>query len=155
MAKKDNKGDKKLGWRIGSAIIILLFGLFVWGVVSFFWTGDTKDIEATANQFKPRQDWTLAQEQVEGPKSFCGDVSCPSVRKTWNLPEPLSKQVFETIIKESGWTLQFEDSCFTAKDISKDACWAKGSSNGYKILLTANNKDILTSKPSVRLTVEK
>lgn len=151
MAKKD---EKKV-WKIGTAIIVVVFGLMAWAIVSFFWMGGTEEIEATANNLKPHKEWSLTQEQIEGPKSFCGDVSCPSVRKTWELPAPITKQEFEAIIKESGWVLRLENGCFTARDTSKDACWARGASNGYKILLIADNEHIISSKPSIQLTVEK
>lgn len=147
------KKNKKLGKKIGITILIVFFGLIACGMVWLLWTGSTKDIETTAGQLKARSDWKLTGNYVEPPRNVCIDVECPSVRKTWELPAPISKQEFENTIKESGWRLEFEDGCFESQDISRATCWARGSVNNYEIVLLISNSGVFSSKPTLQLTV--
>lgn len=140
MAKK----DRKLEWKIGSAIIIVVLGLLVWGVVSLFWMGGTEKIEAVANQLKPGRDWILTQEHIETPKSFCGDVECPSVYRQWKTDHPLTKDELSSLLSRTGWNFEIKNSCSLdpyATGNYLTFCSAQGVSGEYRIIVSISGSN--------------
>ncbi len=130
---------KKLEWKIGSVLILIVFGFAIWAIVSLFWMGGTEKIEAVADHFKPRKDWILAKEHTEAPRSFCGDVVCPSVYRQWKTPTTPTKQELASIISEAGWILNIEGNCSANTDTSETfitTCSARGTtSDNYRVYI--------------------
>lgn len=147
------KKDKKLQWKIGSAIIIVLFGLMIYFVAWFFYVGSPKEIVSLADQFKPGLDWTLRQEHVEPPRSFCIDVDCPSVSKGWSLSKKIDRQQFENIASIGNSRLTLSDDCFK-NEAAVDFCDATGTVNGYEVTLTYTSQDYRDEKPGVSLYIK-
>lgn len=129
------KKSEKLEWKIVSTILIVIFGLSVWGAVSLFWTGSSKEIESIANQFKPQSNWKLISDRVEGPKNWCGDLVCPSVSRQWKTDHALSKEEFKEILKKSKWNFAVDGSCLPNNTYGKHVtlCSAKGVIDNYRV----------------------
>jgi cbb3-type cytochrome oxidase subunit 3 len=146
----------KLEWKIGSTIILIVFGLMIYLVVWFLYTGSPREIVAIADQFKPGQDWTLKQEHIEPPRSFCVDVDCPSVSRRWSLPQELDKQKFEEIALIGKNHLVPTDSCFEKNKSGETIklCDAVGTIDGYHITLTYSGNHYSDGKPGVSLYIE-
>ena len=127
---------KKLEWKIGSVVLIVFFGLFVWGIVSLFWTGSSKEIQSVADQFQADSSWKLTQNQIEGPKNWCGDLVCPSVSRQWKTDHTLSKEELKSVLNKSGWDFPINESCLPNKNAFGahiTACSAKGIVDKYRI----------------------
>lgn len=150
--------DRKTGWKIGSVVIVIVFGCMIWGIVSLFWMGGTEKIEAVANQFTPEKDWVLVQEEIVAPRSFCGDVTCPSVYRQWDTGHTLSKQELTTLLQKAGWDTTVDGDCvLDSKDSSEKVTVCSTESvvnNAYRIYVSVS---VLKSsqKPQVSLRVEK
>lgn len=152
MAKK----DRKLEWKIGSVIIIIALGLMAWGITSLFWMGGTEKIEAVANQLKPREGWVLTQEQIETPKSFCGDVTCPSVHRQWETESLLTKEELSTLLHQTGWNFEIKGDCTINPYITGGyltLCSAKGIEGEYRVSVSVSGSNP-AGKSWVSLNVE-
>jgi hypothetical protein len=134
MVKKDK--NSKLGWKIGSVIIIAFFAAIIGFLIWFFYVGSTKEIVAVADQFKTDPSWDLSSERVEPPRNFCIDIECPSLSRQWKTDSILSKEELREYLKMSGWDFNIEGDCLVDKNISGTAitlCSASGVVNGYKV----------------------
>ena len=68
---------------LSAAIILLtLAGVLVY-VLS--WQGDTKDIEAVADSFKPLDGWQQNDSRIVPPRFLCFSGACPEVSKSWTV----------------------------------------------------------------------
>ena len=149
------KKDEKLGWRIGTVIIIVLFGLFIASIAWFFYEGSPKEIVSVADQFKPRPEWKLTQESVEPPRNFCVDVACPSIIRKWEANEVLNQETVESLIKQSGWKLTAEEDCLKiTPDRPSSWCDIRGKVNGYTISLDIHNRKNASNKSTIYLYIE-
>jgi hypothetical protein len=152
------KNYKNIGWRVGSAIIVLVFIIVAGTVISLFWMGGTEKIEATANQFKPSKDWVLVNSQVVAPKSFCGDVECPSVSKQWKTDHLLSKDEFSALLKQSKWDFPISGECLPRANASGSGvvlCSAEGVVDSYYISISISSSDYSLKEGELGLSVKK
>ena len=130
------KSDRKLEWKIGSVIIIIVLTLITWGVISLFWTGSSKEIQLVADQLQTPSSWKLIHDRVEGPRNWCGDLVCPSVNRQWETEHIVSKEELITILNKSQWNLPIDGTCLPVKDTFGDhikLCSAKGRIGKYRV----------------------
>jgi hypothetical protein len=153
MAKK----DRKIEWKVGSVIIITLLTLLVGFIIWFFYVGSPKEIISVADQFKPDSSWKLTQNYVESPRSFCIDVECPHVSRSWSLPQKIDRDQFKKIARLNTHELTMAKSCFEKDEDDRiiESCDAVGFIEGYRIALTYYGSDYRDNKPSIVLTVGK
>ena len=136
--KAISKADKRR-WKIGSAIIIASFSIAVGLLLWLSYTGSTKEIVAVADQFKPDPSWELKSEAIEPPRTFCGDVECPSVFRLWGTENQLSKSEFQKIINLAGWNFPVDEDCEVNPNVfgtSLPTCTASGAIDGYRVSLS-------------------
>lgn len=151
MSKKED-GNSKLGWKIGSAILIVLFGLVIGFIIWFFYIGSPKEIISVADQFKPKSEWKLTQNHVEPPRNFCVDVRCPSLGRSWTLPEKINRERFEQIAYIGKTKLTIANDCFEKDGDGNviESCDASAIIDGYDVLLSYSG-----SIPQIVLAIEK
>lgn len=150
------KKDRKLEWKVGSAIIIIFFALLTWLIAGYFYVGSSKEIVSTADQFKPGADWMLKKEHIEPPRNSCIDTVCPQVYRAWSLPQKLDKQQFEQLAKVGVNKLAIAKSCLEKNESGQviELCDAAGTIDGYKFALSYSGNGYDDS-PKVTLIVEK
>ncbi len=150
-----SKADKRR-WKIGSAIIIVAFSVIVGLLLWLSYTGSSKEIVAVADQFKPDPSWQLKSEAIEQPRTFCGDVECPSVFRLWKTDYLLSKDEFQKLITISGWDFTINGDCKLNSNIfgtSLPICSASGVINSYQVNISirgSNEPD--SSQVSLNIT---
>lgn len=133
-----SKADKRR-WKIGSAIIIVLFSVIVGFLLWLSYTGSSKEIVAVADQFKPDPSWQLKSEAIEPPRTFCIDIECPSVWRQWQTNSLLSQEDFSKIIKKTNWDLSLDEGCDFSNIQNGEntkVCSAMGLVDGYTTTLT-------------------
>lgn len=132
------KKTKKLEWKIGSVILIAIFGLFIWGIVSYFYVGSPKEIISMADQFKPGTEWKLRQDFVEPPRNSCIDKVCPSVSRSWDIPHKLNREQFEQIARMGNTKLTITPDCFEQFESGhfSEMCDTVDTLDGYYIELS-------------------
>ncbi len=148
--------DKKLGWKIGSTVIIVCFAIIIIFILWFLNPGDSKEIVSAANQFKAGVGWHLKTEHIEPPSRICIDVDCPSVQRSWAIPSPLTKPEVQNFIKDAGWKISDEDECFRNKYTNQKwpDCYIEATKGKFKAVLYVLKTDQLSdSKPTVSLTI--
>lgn len=121
------------------------------------WTGSTKEIEAVANKFQPGDSWTLVSERIEPPRKLCLDAACPSLSRTWTMPQPLTREQFvETLPSE--YKAKVEGNCPEAipdELFGQYSCLAIGFTGGYKVNISYAIDPQLDNKYRVTLNVRK
>src|SRR5690606_33894070 len=85
--------------KIAIIVGVILLATIATLVYLVLWTGSTKEIEAIADKFQPGESWTLVNERIEPPRMVClGDVACPSISRTWNSQEMISREQYTKMI---------------------------------------------------------
>lgn len=148
---------KKLEWKIGSVILLAIFGFFIWLIVSYFYVGSPKEILSVADQFKTKPEWQLTQNSVEPPRNSCIDIVCPSVGRSWILPQKLNRENFEQIAYIGNTKLTITPDCFEKDKEGHvlESCDAVGIINDYDVVLTYYGRGIEHNKPVIILNVER
>lgn len=148
---KTTKSGRR-SWIIGSTIIIILFIVAIAGILRFFWVGSSNEIVSVANQFKPQPEWRLVSEHIEPPRTWCIDVECPSINRTWTLNHTITQQNLTEWAQKAGWEISFEDGCFERYSNGSQAssCWAHSTTREYSITLLADNNE---HRPVITLTI--
>ena len=112
---------------LSAAIILLtLAGVLVYALS---WQGDTKDIEAVADSFKPLDGWQEAEREVVTPKIIC----------------LMGKSVdYDDIKKFAGYDelLDVDDRC---KNNNLNVCEFSGKRNGYQYRIHVSRRDNVTN----------
>ena len=152
----------KLEWKIGSTIILIVFGLMIYSVIWFFYRGPTDEIIRIANQLEPEKNWTLVSEHIEAPGNFCIDVDCPSLSRTWVVPLPIKEEDAYRYLSRAGWIIEFREECYPYPDMFSDN-WndcrlepgpAKHNDSRASIYVDEQNGSY-NSKPTISLYVSK
>ena len=149
--------SKNLGWKIGGGIIVLFIGLIVGFGFWLAYEGDPKEIVSVADQFKPKPEWQLTQNSVEPPRNSCIDIVCPSVGRSWILPQKLNRENFEQIAYIGNTKLTITPDCFEKDEEGHvlESCDAVGIINNYDVVLTYYGRGIEHNKPVIILNVER
>ena len=124
---------------LSAAIILLtLAGVLVY-VLS--WQGDTKDIEAVADSFKPLDGWQEAEREVVTPKIICLMGNCPEVYRSWKYKKSVD---YDDIKKFAGYDelLDVDDRC---KNNNLNVCEFSGKRNGYQYRIHVSRRDNVTN----------
>lgn len=149
MVKKGGKNavsiaDKRR-WKIGSAIIIVSFAIVIGLLIWLSYTGSTKEIVAVADQFKPDPSWELKSEAIEPPRTFCGNIECPSVNRQWQTSNLINREELSSILKRSGWNFTIQGTCFMQNNRyhsdSIEVCSADGFVNNYVIKISVSGSN--------------
>lgn len=124
-------------------ILFCLVGVVLAGVLGFAvlftmnqWTGDTKPMIAVADRFVVPADWKLVSERIEPPRRLCvNDIPCPSMGRTWRLPNIIDKNEFESFIGGAGLSQSSVRDCEFNPLTSgrRSFCRASGVIDGYKV----------------------
>lgn len=152
MAKQETKDGEKLGRRIGGVIIVGFLGLVAYLVFWAFYEGSPKEIVSVADQFKPQPEWQLKQDSVVPPRNGCIDIECPSVGRSWTLPQEINREQFEQIAQMGTTKLTISSDCFEKDETGYviKSCDATGVIDGYDVSLSYSG-----SKPQIVLSVGK
>ena len=151
-----SKADKRR-WKIGSAIIIVAFSVVVGLLLWLSYTGSSKEIVGVADQFKPDPSWQLKSEAIEPPRTFCGDVECPSVFRSWATNGVIGRDKLQAQLMESGLNFKITGDCILKPNVyggGLPLCMASGVIDGYIIKVTVNGSNSPGSS-SVGLNVKR
>lgn len=157
-SKKKNvsKADKRR-WMINSGIIIALLVAFFGFLAWFFYVGSPKEIMTVADQFKPDPSWELVSEKIQPPATFCIDVECPSVHRSWNTHTLISKDKLQQQLELSRWNLKIDSDCTLDPNIfgaGTTICSASGVVNGYLVVVSISGSNT-PGNTRVSLNIEK
>lgn len=123
---------------IVSATITVLGAGFIFVL---FMPGSTDKIVSVADKFKPDASWEKVADQVEPPRIVClGDISCPSVHWSWKTQHSISSIELTALLKSAGWdSFKVTGDCVPNKGAlsGMTVCEARGSVNGFNVLLSA------------------
>lgn len=117
--------------------------------------GGTEDIERAASAVSVGDGWDLVSERVTPPQVLClGGSPCPSLARTWEVPEVLSRTEFESLARETSSSLVVEGDCLAdpAREGWQSLCSATGTVGGYRMSITQATS--LRSGPEIILGVE-
>ena len=144
---------RDLGISIGIFFIVII-GIAIWST----WSGNSREIESVANQFKPDSSWRLVSSRTEPPRNMClGDTACPSIWRLWALQSPIENvDQFQKIATIDGNKMKILDECFyVATPEGKQpssSCDASIIVHGYQIRLSLYGSE---QPGEIGLTVEK
>lgn len=150
-------GKSNKGLKIVAGIMIVLIGVIVGFGFWLTYEGDPKEIVSVADQFKPGAEWKLTSNHVEPPQNSCIDIACPSVGRSWILPQKLNRENFEEIAHTDNTKLTILPDCFEKDEEGRalESCDAMGVVNDYDVTLTYYGRDTEHNKPIVILNVER
>lgn len=154
--KSISKADKRR-WMITSGIIVALLVAFFGFLAWFFYVGSSKEIVAIADQFKPDSSWELVSENIQPPATFCVDVECPSVHRSWNTHTLISKVKLQQQLELSGWKFKIDNDCSLSPNIfgtGTTICSASGIVNGYSATVSISGSNT-PGNTRVSLNIEK
>lgn len=137
--------------------IIIGLPLLVVGFI-FIYQGSPKEIVAVADQFQPDESWQLTTERIVPPAFTCLEANCPSVHRTWETGDNITKQEFQKVLNDSGWNFVIEDDCLPRANITgsgQTLCGAKGHIGDYQINVNAVGGNDSQSDGRIILSIEK
>lgn len=125
---------------LSAAIILLtLAGVLVY-VLS--WQGDTKDIEAVADSFKPLDGWQQTDSRVVPPRFLCFSGACPEASKSWTIKDKITQNSVKRFIGNSSDINRNHSRCVDYDDSKVlDSCEYVGERGDYQfsIMIDYNN----------------
>ena len=133
---------------LGSTALTIFFANFY----------STKDIEATASQFKPPADWQIIDKEVRSRKLLCLDGgSCPQLSTRWTTSTPISMNTLIPLLDQTGWTYQLSG-VICGPDYNKipdriSYCVIDGDSGQYFVRLTIKTDDVILEKTHITLSI--
>lgn len=116
---------------LSAAIILLtLAGVLVY-VLS--WQGDTKDIEAVADSFKPLDGWQQTDSRVVPPRFLCFSGACPEASKSWTVNSKITQNDVKKFIGSFSQVNKSHSQCVDYDDGRLlDSCEYVGERGGYQ-----------------------
>lgn len=130
------KSFKKIAIILGSLLAILFISL----AFMLFWEGNTKEIISVADEFKAPSSWRLKSEMIRPPKVVCLDGgTCPEVARLWTSDKQLTKEDFDKILKDSGFTFPIKGDCLAPSNSAGDSiylCDASGVVRNFDVSIS-------------------
>ena len=125
---------------LSAAIILLtLAGVLVY-VLS--WQGDTKDIEAVADSFKPLDGWQEAEREVVTPKIICLMGNCPEMSKSWIVKGKITQNDAKKFIENFSQVNTSHSQCVDYDDgTALDSCEYVGERGRYQFSVMVEYKN--------------
>jgi len=137
------------------AILAILAGLGF--VFSRLFIGSSAQVEAVADQFQPPPTWRVESEIINTDKKLCwlAPHPCPSVIRTYVIPERLAFQQFDDTVSRPGWDLDIDGTCepWENSQGSHTVCSASGRVAGFDVELSESASSEEEDDTIIRLSV--
>ena len=125
---------------LSAAIILLtLAGVLVY-VLS--WQGDTKDIEAVADSFRPLDGWQQTKYKVVPPQFLCLMGNCPEMSKSWIVKGKITQNDAKKFIENFSQVNTSHSQCVDYDDgTALDSCEYVGERGRYQFSVMVEYKN--------------
>lgn len=138
--------------------VIVAIALIAGAVAWLGWSGNTRDIEATADQLQVDSSWKVLSSHSEPPRTLCIAQACPNLGRVWDTEKVVSVQVVTDILNKSGWNNVMIDNqdCFRKiTDIKYNlSCSVSARAGKYSVRIFIDNDNSLYDTPTLTLSVK-